>query len=87
MEEGKRNRRRIKKKKNGGGVFCPSAHKKVTISQINPPPLSIVQPLMTSDPSISESMLKQRKKKEEGGRKGKHTHPESAVTKGGLSHS
>ena len=34
--------------KKWGGVFCPGAHKKVTASQINP--LSVVQPLMTSDP-------------------------------------
>lgn len=34
--------------KKQGGVFCPSAHKNVTVFQINP--LSIVQPLMTSDP-------------------------------------
>lgn len=34
--------------KKWGGVFCPGAHKKVTASQINP--LSIAQPLMTSDP-------------------------------------
>lgn len=39
---------------------------------------------MTSHPSISKSMTEQREKKEVGGRKGKHTHPESALTKGGL---
>lgn len=58
--------------KKRGGVFCPSAHKKVTVSQINPP--LVVQPLMTSDPSISESMLKQREKKEDGRVQGE-THP------------
>lgn len=50
-------------------------------SPINP--LFTVQSLATSDP-LFQSMLKQWEKKGEGGCKGKHINPESAVTKGGL---
>lgn len=67
--------------KKRGGVFCPGAHKKVTASQINP--LSIVQPLMTSDlPFLSQCRNCGRGRRRQSER-GKHTHPESAVTKGG----
>lgn len=63
LEEGKRHGRRIKKR---GGVFCPNAHKKVTISQINP--LSIVQPLTTSDPLFLSQCWNSGRRGREGAR-------------------
>lgn len=67
--------------KKRGGVFCPGAHKKVTASQINP--LSIVQPLMTSDPPFLSQCCNCGRGRRRQSERGKHTHPESAVTKGG----
>ena len=52
------------------------------------PPLSIVQPLSTSDPSISKPVVKQGEKKKAGrGLQEKHTHQKSPMMKGASDHS
>lgn len=56
------------------GAFCTSAHKKVIVSQINLP-LSIIQPLVTSDPSISKSALRRREERGQEQAAGGATHP------------